>query len=414
MALTVSACGGSAGGDDGDVTLRMSWWGSDSRHQLTQELIDAFEAEHPGITIEPEFTGWDDYWDRLATSAAGNNIPDVMQHDTRYVREYADRGALLDLNEYIPDTIDTSNLDESVVSTGEVDGATYAIPTGINAYTIVSDPKIYQQAGVDLPDDETWSWNDFIDTAAEITRNTPNNIYGTQDIGFVETGFEVFARQHGEAMFTEDGELGFSDETLADWFRIIIKSRDSKAEPRPSLSVETHAGGVDQALVGTNKGAMGSWWSNELPTLTNSAGHELKLLRFPGESQEQQAGMYYKPAMFWAASSRSDHPEEAATFINWLVNSPEAAEIQLSDRGLPINTELREQIFDKLEEPDQQSGEFLEEIGPDLADPPPLPPPGAGEVQDIMLQLNEQVLFGQLTADQAAQRFREQASAAIG
>ncbi len=414
MAVTVSACGGSAGGDDGEVTLRMSWWGSDSRHQLTQELIDAFEAEHPGITIEPEFTGWDDYWDRLATSAAGNNIPDVMQHDTRYVREYADRDALLDLNEYIPDTLDTSQLDPAVLSTGEVDGATYAIPTGINAYTIVADPKIYQQAGVELPDDETWSWDDFIDTAAEITRNTPENVYGTQNIGFVETGFEVFARQHGEALFTEDGQLGFSEETLAEWFRIIIKSRDRKAEPPPSLSVETQAAGVDQALVGTNNGAMGSWWSNELPTLTSSAGHELKLLRFPGESQGQQAGMYYKPAMFWSASSRSEHPGEAATFINWLVNSPKAAEIQLSDRGLPINTELREQIFDKLEEPDQQAGEFLEEIGPDLADPPPLPPPGAGEVQDIMLQLNEQVLFGQMTADQAVQQFRSQASAAIG
>ncbi|MPY77867.1 MAG: extracellular solute-binding protein [Actinophytocola sp.] len=412
--MTASACGGSAGGDDGEVTLRMSWWGSDSRHQLTQELIDAFEAEHPGITIEPEFTGWDDYWDRLATSAAGNNIPDVMQQDTRYVREYADRDALLDLNEYIPGTLDTSKLDPSVTATGQVDGATYAIPTGINAYTVVTDPEIYQQAGMELPDDETWSWDEFIDTAAKLTRETPGGTYGTQNIGFVETGLEVFARQRGESLFDENDKLGVSDETLADWFRLILESSERKAEPRPSLTVETQAGGVDQSLLATNKGAMGTWWTNELPTLTGSAGHELTLLRFPGESQAEQPGMYFKPAMFWAASSRSEHPEEAATFINWLVNSPKAAQIQLSDRGLPINTELRERISDDLEAPDQQSAKFLEKIGTDLADPPALPPPGAGEVQDILLQINEQLLFGRLSADQAAQQFRDQASAAIG
>lgn len=123
--------------------------------------------------------------------------------------------------------------------------------------------------------------------------------------------------------------------------------------------------------------------------------------------------MYFKPAMYWSVSATTEHPEEAARFVDFLVNAPEAAELLLSDRGLPVNTRLREQIIDRLEPADQQVAEFLEQIRGDLQPPPPVPPPGAGEVQEIIQQINEQVLFGQLTPDQAADRFMEEVRAAI-
>lgn len=410
--LLAAGCGGDGGGSgggDGKVTLRFSWWGSDARHKMTQQLIDKFEAANPGISIEPEFTGWADYWDRLATSTAGNNAPDVMQQESRYVREYADRKALLDLKKH---GVNTSKLDPAVASTGEVDGATFAIPTGVNIYTVVADPEIYKQAGVPLPDDAKWSWQEFIDVAARITQAQPDRVFGLQNMGFVDAGFEIFARQRGESIFTAEGGLGFKDETLAEWFRLILASRDRRAEPSPPVTIETQSGGIDQSLLATNRGAMGLWWTNELHTLSTSAKHELRLLRIPGESQAEP-GMFLKPAMFWSASSRTEHPEEAAKFIDWLVNSPEAAEIQLSDRGLPANTEQRERIFDKLRAADKQSAEFMAEVGPSLSPPPVLPPPGAGEVQGILQQLNEQVLFDRITVDEAVAQFRQQAEAAL-
>ena len=116
------------------ITLRFYWWGSDSRHQYTQQLIDNYEAANPGVTIEAEFSGFDDYWDRLATATAGGDAPDVMQQDTRYVAEYAERGALADLGEYMPGVIDTAQLDQPMLTTGQLDGKTYAIPTGVNAF----------------------------------------------------------------------------------------------------------------------------------------------------------------------------------------------------------------------------------------------------------------------------------------
>src|SRR5699024_11900737 len=100
LTLAVSACGSADGSADGAVELRFSWWGSDERHVLLEEVIENFEAENPDIRITGENTDWASYWDRLATNTAADDAPDVIMQDESYLREYGDRGALADLDEF--------------------------------------------------------------------------------------------------------------------------------------------------------------------------------------------------------------------------------------------------------------------------------------------------------------------------
>jgi multiple sugar transport system substrate-binding protein len=411
FALLLSGCGG--GGDEGGpVTLRFSWWGSDPRHEYTQKIIDLYESEHPGVTIEPSFTGFSDYWDRLATEVAGGGAPDVMQQETRYVREYADRGALLDLNRYVPGVIHTEQLDPSVMQTGVIEGEMFAIPIGINAHAVIADPQVFAEAGVPMPDDGTWTYDDMIATATAVANAAPEGTWGYQMTTAIDTSFEIFARQRGEALFNEQGDLGFTRQTLVDWWGHQLRFHETGGAPPAAQTVELEAADIDGSLFSTHQGALGTAWTNQLLALDEVSGRELQLLRFPGEGSERQAGMYFKPAQFWSASAQTEHPEEAARFIDFLLNDPRVADLMLSERGLPVNVEQRERILAKLTPADQQAAAFLEEIEPDIAPPPPLPPQGAGEVQGIMQQLNEQVLFGQLTVEQAADAFMDQVNAA--
>jgi pectin-derived oligosaccharide transport system substrate-binding protein len=412
VALLLSGCGGGESADGGPITLRFSWWGSDPRHEYTQQIIDLYESEHPGITIEPSFTGFGDYWDRLATEAAGGGAPDVMQQETRYVREYADRGALLDLNRYVPDIIKTQQLDPSVMQTGVIDGEMFAVPIGINAHAVVADPQVFAQAGIPIPDDRTWTYDDMIATATAITNAGPEGTWGFQMTTAIDTSFEIFARQRGENLFNEQGDLAFRRETLIEWWGHQLRFHESGGAPPAARTIELEAADIDGSLFSSNQGGLGTAWTNQLVALDEVSGRELQLLRFPGEGTEQQAGMYFKPAQFWSASSQTEHPEEAARFIDFLLNDPRVADLMLSERGLPVNVELRERILGKLSPADQQAAAFLEAIEPDIAPPPPLPPQGAGEVQAIMQQLNEQVLFGQITVEQAADQFMAQVNSA--
>lgn len=105
------------------VTLRISWWGSQGRHDRTLAVIEMFEEKYPHITIEPEFAGWGDYWDRIATQAAGRNLPDIFQQDMQYIDLYASRGMLADLTPYV-DTgaLGTTHIADSELSGGRLDG----------------------------------------------------------------------------------------------------------------------------------------------------------------------------------------------------------------------------------------------------------------------------------------------------
>src|SRR5690606_17717419 len=119
-------------------------------------------------------------------------------------------------------------------------------------------------------------------------------------------------------------------------------------QPDASRSVEYQNAGPEGSLLGTNAGAMGVWWSNQLGALSDASGHDLELLRLPGESQFERTGMYFKPAMYYSISARTEHPEESAKFVDFLLNDPEVAALQLTDRGLPANQSVREAILPEL------------------------------------------------------------------
>jgi multiple sugar transport system substrate-binding protein len=412
LALVASGCGnGDDDPADGTVELSFSWWGSDSRHEYTQEIIELFEAQHENITVEPIFTDFNSYWDQLATSTAGGNAPDIITMEERFLKEYVVNGQLLDLTT-VPDVLDISTIDELALAAGRIDGGLYTIASGVNAFSVVADPQIFEDAGVPFPDDTAWTWQDYVNLSVQITENTGGDAFGAQAFGTNEAGFNVYARQRGEALYNPDGSLGFSAQTLADWWSLSLEQTAQGGTPPADETVEIGATGPDQSLLATNRGAMGTWWTNQLGALSGAAGRELTLLRQPGESAGVRPGMYFKPAMSYSISAHTEHPEEAATFVDFLLNSPEAAELMLNDRGLPANPQIREHIAPMLPESEQQVAEFMAEIGPELVDPPPPPPTGAGETVSIMQRIYEQVLFEQLTPLEAAEQFMQEVDAA--
>lgn len=150
------------------IELRMTWWGSQTRHDLTAKMIKRFEEKNPGITIKPEYSGWDGYFDKLSTQVAGSNAPDIIQMDYAFLSDYAKRGTLLDLTPYTQDgTLRTEDHDQSMISAGSIDGKLYAITLGVNAPGVIYNASVLQELGIAEPQ-ESWTWMDFADMANTI------------------------------------------------------------------------------------------------------------------------------------------------------------------------------------------------------------------------------------------------------
>jgi multiple sugar transport system substrate-binding protein len=410
LIMAATACGGSD--SNGVVELRFSWWGSDARHAALQEAIGLFEDQNPDIRVVGDYTDWASYWDRLATSTAANDAPDVIMQDESYLREYGQRGVLADLSEF-DGVLDLSGIDPNVAENGDLDGQTFGIATGVNVSAILADPQAFEEAGVEMPDDTTWTWDDYIETSVEISEATDGEIVGTQGMTN-ENAFHVFTRQHGENLYDDEGNLAFSAQTLADWYAITERLLEGGGQPSATEGVEIAAGGPDQSVLATNTGATAYFWTNQLGAITEAAGRDIELLRFPGETEHQRTGMYFKPAMYYSVSAGSDHPEEAARFVDFMLNSTEAAQVVLSDLGLPANLEVREAIAGDLPPADERGAAFLAEVEGEIVDGNPPPPIGSGEIVTINERVYQELVFGNLTAEQAAERFIEELEAAIG
>ncbi|MGW6198504.1 ABC transporter substrate-binding protein [Kribbella sp. NPDC055110] len=410
--LAASACGGDSGGasssaDGGKVTLRFTWWGSDTRTKLTQQVIDAYQKDHPNVTIKGEFGEWSGYWDKLATTVAANDAPDIIQMDEKYLREYADRGALLDLKK--ADGLDTGKFEPDTLGAGEFDGGLYGLNAGINSFAVVVNPAAFKTAGVPIPDDSTWTWDDFARIAAEITTKTGGKITGTGTLGGNEAGLNLWARQNGESLWTKDGKLGVSPEKTTDFFKYILKLRDAKAIPSAEAVSQDMNASLDQSAFATGKLAMSFIWSNQLLAFSKASGQQLKLLRIPStDGKAADNGSYYKGSMFWSISARSKHQKEATEFVNYLANNPAAGGVLLAERGVPPNTEIRSAVTSKLQPADAASAKFIQDIGKELGDPSPAPPVGGGQVEKIIQRYTTEVLFGRQTPEAAAKAFLDE------
>ena len=124
--------------------------------------------------------------------------------------------------------------------------------------------------------------------------------------------------------------------------------------------------------------------------------------------------MYYKPSMFWSLSARTARPEQAITFLDFLINDAEAAKILLVDRGAPINSATRPAIEEALRPVDLESLRFLDGLADTIKDAPPVPPVGASDVQNVLSRYVSEVFFGRLAPDAAADQFTTEVQGMIG
>lgn len=401
----LAACGTGGGGDmelsDEPVTIRMTWWGADVRADLTDQAIAAFEAEHPNITVKGEFKDWAGYWDALATTTAANDSPDVIQMDELYLSSYGDRGTLLDLGD-ASDFLDTSGFDESTLETGQIDGAQYAIPIGAGMLASVVNADLFTQYGVAMPDDTTWTWEDYAAIANELTEKSGGAINGSGVTGGTDAGsIRYWARLHGNELYGEDGDVTLDPAVLAALWQYNLDLVASGGVESPAQSVESQSAGIEGGSLATGKIAMGFAYNTQITPLLAASGADLRLLQLPGNAEA--AANFIKPSMYWAISSQSEHPAEAATFVDFLVNHEAAADILGTERGIPANPAMREHVAADLDEGGKLAVDYMESAA---AGPAVVVTPNGGSGFDPMIQrYTQEVLFGERTPQEAAEAF---------
>ena len=372
MAVTsLAACGGSGSGKDSEGgssdSLTMAWWGNQVRNERTQQALDAYKEES-GITVSGQFYQWGEYWSKMATSAAGKKMPDVIQMDMSYIQQYVDKGQLLDLTPYIEDgTLDTSNISEDIVNMGKVGDGIYGIAAGTSASCMFYNKTLLDELGITINDNMTL--DEFIDISKQVYEETGyrSNLY---HYGLY---MDMYARAND--IQASDKLGGDSADDYLPYFETLETGIKEGWQISPSQAADT-----DSALT-------------TIPTT------------------DPQKSNYVKPAMYFSVSADTANPEEAVKLLNYLTNSETAYDILLAERGVPASTAISEAIMDKLSPAEQENANFVNNvIAPNSSPMPPFPVEGSTEAQDLLRKLEEKVKYGEYTAQQAADEYFTEAN----
>ncbi len=424
MVLSLAACGNGGTSEsttankDGDkTTIKITWWGGQSRHDYTQKLLDAYTKEHPDVEFEAVPSGWDGYFDKLSTQAASGSMPDIVQMDYLYISTYAKNNSVADLQEFIDDgTIDTSNIDEKLLNTGKIGDKMAGMVLSSSILAVGYNPDTLEKAGVSEPK-EDWTWSDYIEMNKKVSESTgsPSALVAAGVTGDTNV-FNYWVRQHGESLFSEDGtSLGFEDDTITEeYFQMWKDMMDENVSPDPDEMNQILTLGQEAGPIVTGEAGTIFEWNNYASKLS-SVNDKLKIATPPLSDDSEDKGLWIKPGMFFSVAETSKVKKEAAEFIDWFINSEEANDIMMAERGTPVSSAIRDYMTESGKMNDQQI-EMFEYVDKALelsGDTPAPDPSGISEVNAAFDKAGTSVFYGQATAEEAAKAFRKEANAIL-
>lgn len=407
VALCVTAaCGTSVGAADvpvvpakGDVTIRLNWWGGDARIKATEKAVKGFEKEHPNIHVDTEYADWTGYWDKLAVQSAGGNAPDVMQMDELYLAFYGSMDSLLDLNK-TSKYLDLSTMDKSLKTMGQVEGKQVAAPAATSQYGVIVNNDLLDSLDLTLPDTDHWTWDEFGDFAKQVSDKSGGKIIGAiaPDNGY---GLQLWARQHGESLF-KGNTVAISPETLASFLQLPADWAKNGIEGSAERWSENTAATLNDTDFGKDKQAMMIAQATQITPYAEAAGTDnMTLVQLPQITPGERT-MYLKPGMYWAISSGTQHPAEAAMLVDYLINDKNVGTILGTERGIPANNDIRKMLAKDAIGTDRTALDFVDEIQPTLGQSPSITPNGASELDKTIVRYQQDVVFGKRKALDAA------------
>jgi multiple sugar transport system substrate-binding protein len=393
---------GGGGGSGGQVELRMSTWGNDSRLKLTQEAVAAFQQANPGITVKVENSEFSSYWDKLATQTAAGDPPDVIQMDEAYIAAYGGRGALLDLSTQ-SSVLDLSGMDAKVLDTGKVGGSLVGAPVGVALFSVGVNPELLKQAGLKMPDDKTWTWDDLATMASTVTQKLGSKgVVGMDFFGLSAAEIGVWARQRNQEVFPTEGQTAVTPETLVSYFEFAKHMVDTKATPPAGSQVEDLTKALDSSRFATNKAAFHLQFHTQIAAFVAASGTDLKLLRLPARVSGESPHMVNKASMYWSLPAHGEHTAEAAKLASFLLTDPAAVKILKVERGVPAIPAVQSQIEPLLDATGKMSLTFAQDLQDEVVPPPQVTPQNASGYGAEATRLGTDVLFGRKSPADAA------------
>ncbi len=217
-ALALAACGSGTPAAsttlDTEADTTITWWTgqADQAETILEGLAADFESQHPNVTIDVSSgaPSTEELLRKLTAGFAGNSYPDISYAFGSWASELAQSERTQDITEKVADPeVDWDSLPAAGRATAQPGGgATIGFPAVVDNLSLIYNTTVFDAAGLDYPD-ETWTWDDFREAAAQLT-DPATNTYG---YGYSVSGSEETTWQFWPHLWQRGGEILTDDES---------------------------------------------------------------------------------------------------------------------------------------------------------------------------------------------------------
>jgi multiple sugar transport system substrate-binding protein len=234
--MLLAACGG---GDDSGTGANepqeISVWAMGAEGEKLGALAQAFTKENPDITVKVTPITWDVAHQKLVTSVAGRQTPDVSQLGTTWMAEFAKLGAL----EEVPDTFKREAFFEGAWNTNVAEGKTVGVPWYVETRVLYYRTDLFDKAGISGP---PTNQAELLDAARKLKKVT-----GKYGLGMLpNTGGQwqewlPFVWQKGGAVFDTNNAPTFTSPQVVeavDYYASFYSEKLAPPSPAKGTAVE--------------------------------------------------------------------------------------------------------------------------------------------------------------------------------
>lgn len=324
------------------VSLTISWWGGDSRHEAVQAAIAAFSAKNTNITVAPTFganTGWED---SMSTKFAGGVAEDVCMVNWNWLYNYSRNGqTFIDLNS-VSDYLDLTQFSDNILASCTVANALQCVPTAMTGRICYWNMTTFNKAGItEVPKTK----EDLLAAGKAFKEKLGDDYYPLHLGAYDRMIFMVF---YLESVYGKDwadpetSTLNYTAEEIAEGIDFIKELVDNHV----CMSLPTYYGkNGDTAAYQTAEWITGQIagifeWDSSAAKYQDALDGDNKAGFTVGEEFKfgNYNGGFSKVATAFAITQTAKNPAEAAMLIDFILNDAEGAAIIGSQFGIPAST----------------------------------------------------------------------------
>ncbi len=347
LSLGLASCGG---GNSGSNANEVEFWTMQLQPKFTgyfEELIDEFEADNPGVTVNWVDVPWSAMETKILSAVTAGKAPDVVNLNPNFASQLASRDAWLNLNEKVSDEQREEYL-PNIWQASTLGDLSFGLPWYLTTRVSIFNQDLLTEAGVA----EAPKTYDELATAAQAVKDQTGK-YAFFTTAVADDSAELLESmvQMGVTLVDAEGKAAFNSPEGKAAFQYWVDLYDKELLPREVLTqghrraIELYQAG-ETAVLSSGPEFLNSISTNA-PTIAAASAASSQVT---GETGKKNVAV-----MNLVVPKGSDNPDAALKFALFVTNSENQLAFAKAANVLPSTVDALTAYQTELESKGEQA-----------------------------------------------------------